>query len=96
MKWILYSAHAARVRQHEENLVAVAVEAGLEKNKVESLLSSNDGLLEIEMMERELQKAGVAGVPYYIIDNKYGVSGAQPAEVFIKAFEDIAAEEVAE
>ena len=28
MKWILYSAHAARVRQHEENLVAVAVEAG--------------------------------------------------------------------
>lgn len=73
----------------KENLVMVAVDAGLSKDKVEQLLSTDEGLAEIELAERELQKLGISGVPFYILNNKYGVSGAQSSETFIQAFENI-------
>lgn len=76
----------------KENLVSVAVDAGLTKLSVETLLSTNEGLAEIEHTEHELQKLGITGVPFYIINNKHGVSGAQDSETFIKAFEDIGKE----
>lgn len=72
-----------------DNLVSVAVGAGLSKEAVETLLTSDTGLSAIEQAEQELQKLGISGVPFYIINNKYGVSGAQASETFIKAFEDI-------
>jgi predicted DsbA family dithiol-disulfide isomerase len=75
-----------------ENLIDVAVSAGLDKNKVEQFLESNTGVTEVVMAEQELQRLGISGVPFYIIEDKYGVSGAQPAETFIKAFEDIGKE----
>lgn len=73
----------------KDNLVSVAVSAGLSKEAVETLLTSDTGLSAIEQAEQELQKLGISGVPFYIINNKYGVSGAQASETFIKAFEDI-------
>lgn len=73
----------------KENLISVAVDAGLSKDAVEKLLSTNEGLAEIALAEQELQKLGISGVPFYIINNKYGVSGAQASETFRKAFEDI-------
>jgi predicted DsbA family dithiol-disulfide isomerase len=36
-----------------------------------------------------MQSLGISGVPFYIINNKYGVSGTQPSATFIQAFEDI-------
>lgn len=78
----------------KENLVAVAAGAGLSAEDVEKLLSTHDGLAEVEHAERELQKLGISGVPFYIINNKYGVSGAQASETFMKAFEDIGKETV--
>lgn len=76
----------------KDNLVSVAVSAGLSKEAVETLLASDTGLSAIEQAEQELQKLGISGVPFYIINNKYGVSGAQASETFIKAFEDIGKE----
>lgn len=78
----------------KENLIAIAVQAGLAKDKVEALLATDTGLAEVETAERELQKLGISGVPFYIINNKYGVSGAQPSESFIQAFENITAEQL--
>lgn len=74
-----------------QNLVAVAVGAGMNQQQVEGLLSSKEGLAEIEMAEAEMQKLGVSGVPFYIIDNKYGISGAQPSETFKQAIKEIGA-----
>lgn len=76
----------------KENLITIATQAGLNREQVNTLLTSDEGLLDIERAEKELQKLGITGVPFYILDNKYGISGAQPTEVFIQAFEDIAAE----
>jgi predicted DsbA family dithiol-disulfide isomerase len=73
-----------------ENLVAIAVAAGLDKEKTEAFLTSDAGKTEVELTELELQQSGITGVPFYVVDNKYGISGAQPSESFIKAFEEIA------
>ena len=75
----------------KENLLSVAVQAGLTKEKIEKLLSTDEGLMEVALAEKEMQKLGITGVPFYIINNKYGVSGAQPSESFVQAFEDIGA-----
>jgi predicted DsbA family dithiol-disulfide isomerase len=75
----------------KDNLLSVAVNAGLSKAAVETLLSSTVGLDAIEQQEQELHKLGISGVPFYIINNKYGVSGAQASETFIQTFEDIRA-----
>jgi predicted DsbA family dithiol-disulfide isomerase len=73
----------------KENLIDVAVQAGVLKEKVEKLLSTDEGLAEVALAESELQKLGITGVPFYIINNQYGISGAQPSESFVQAFEDI-------
>ena len=73
----------------KENLVAVAVKAGVPAEQVQQLLAGDEGLVEVAMAEKELQNLGITGVPFYIINNKYGVSGAQPSHAFTQAFEDI-------
>jgi predicted DsbA family dithiol-disulfide isomerase len=75
----------------KENLVLIATQAGLDREETERLLSTESGALEIEMTERQLQQSGISGVPFYIINNQYGISGAQPSESFVKAFEEITA-----
>jgi len=76
----------------KENLLQIAETAGLSKSTVEKLLANDEGLKEVAKAEHELQKLGITGVPFYIINNKYGISGAQPTESFIEAFENIASE----
>lgn len=70
-----------------DNLVDIAVQAGLNGEKTEQLLHSNTGNVEIEMAAKELQNVGITSVPLFIIGDKSGISGAQSAEVFLEAFE---------
>ena len=42
--------------------------------------------------ENQMQKLGISGVPFYIINNKYGVSGAQTAKTFSDAFNQLGLE----
>jgi predicted DsbA family dithiol-disulfide isomerase len=79
----------------ESNLIDVAVKAGLDRDTVETILQSDAGLKEVVKAEKELQAMGVRGVPFYIINDKYGISGAQPSETFVQAFRNIALETVA-
>ncbi len=71
------------------NLINIGSSVGLDPEKIKALLASEEGLAEVEMAEAEMQKLGVSGVPFYIIDNKYGISGAQPSATFKQALEDI-------
>lgn len=75
-----------------ENLLDIVSSAGLERKKAEALLNSEEGLVEVEYLEQINQKRGINGVPYYIINRKYGISGAQLPSTFIKAFKDISLE----
>ncbi|MEJ0057542.1 MAG: DsbA family oxidoreductase [Bacteroidota bacterium] len=72
-----------------ENLVAVAEKAGLKKESVTSMLESGEGLAEVTVAEQVNHQRGISGVPFFVINNKYGVSGAQPAETFIKVLTEI-------
>ena len=79
-----------------ENLVAIASANGLDAVKVWELLKGDLGKEEVREKETANGKMGISGVPFYIINDKYAVSGAQPAEVFIEALPDIASKELAE
>lgn len=72
-----------------ENLITIAVACGLSETRVTALLNSDEGLQEVVTMEQLNQKRGVSGVPFYIINDQYGISGAQPTETFIQALTQI-------
>lgn len=72
-----------------ETLVRIANKAGLEKSKAEKFLASGDGLVEVQYLQQSNHQRGITGVPFYIINDKYGISGAQPSSVFIEAIKDI-------
>jgi predicted DsbA family dithiol-disulfide isomerase len=73
-------------------LTLVASEAGLAVDLIEKLLASEDHLAEVIAAETQMQSNGITGVPYYILNNKYGVSGAQASATFISAFKQIGGE----
>lgn len=76
----------------KENLVKVAVRVGLNEEEVIALLESEKGLAEVTFAEQTNYQRGITGVPFYIINNKYGISGAQPAEAFVEALTNIGGE----
>jgi len=48
---------------------------------------------EVRKDEETASKLGISGVPYFVINNKYVVSGAQPPELFLEALEKAREEE---
>lgn len=76
-----------------DNLIEVAANAGLPSDEIKKLLASEDGMQEVEYLEQLNYQRGITGVPFYIINNKYGLSGAQPSHTFVQLFRK-ASEEV--
>ncbi|MET8643588.1 MULTISPECIES: DsbA family oxidoreductase [unclassified Streptomyces] len=87
---ILYRANFAEERslftEGDERLVELAVEAGLDAEGVRTVLADPAAYADsVRADEREAAELGANGVPFFVLDRKYGVSGAQPAEVFTQA-----------
>jgi predicted DsbA family dithiol-disulfide isomerase len=87
---ILYRANFAEERslftEGDERLVELAVEAGLDAEDVRKVLADPTAYADaVRADEREAAELGANGVPFFVLDRKYGVSGAQPAEVFAQA-----------
>ncbi len=76
----------------KENIVSIASAVGLDASRVVALLDSNEGLQEVNELEQLNYQRGISGVPFYIINNQHGISGAQPADVFIQALKEIGTE----
>jgi predicted DsbA family dithiol-disulfide isomerase len=64
-------------------LVELADQAGLRANE---FLTSQEGVTEVKAEESVGHKLGIRGVPYFLLDGTYGISGAQPPEIFLSAF----------
>jgi len=81
----------APISEHE-TLVRLAVEAGLDAAEVREVLQGSRFADEVRADERDAQRLGISGVPFFVVDRTYGVSGAQPAdvlrEVLDKAWQD--------
>lgn len=65
-----------------EILIALGVEVGLDASKIDEMLKSNQFENEVELDIYESRQLGVRGVPFFVLDRKYGISGAQPDQVF--------------
>jgi predicted DsbA family dithiol-disulfide isomerase len=87
---ILYRANFAEERsvfaEGDDRLVELAVEAGLDADEVRRVLADPEAYADdVRADEREAAQLGATGVPFFVLDRTYGVSGAQPAEVFTQA-----------
>jgi predicted DsbA family dithiol-disulfide isomerase len=90
----LFKANFEQGRNVGDNavLIEIAKEAGLDGALIERLLATDS---DKDMITSEIDAAkqmGVNGVPFFIIDQQYAVSGAQLREVLANAFREIAAE----
>ncbi|HVK20309.1 MAG TPA: DsbA family oxidoreductase [Actinokineospora sp.] len=64
-----------------------AVTAGLDQGRVDEVLASSEYTAEVRADIDQARAFGATGVPFFVVDHKFGVSGAQPAEVFTQLLE---------
>jgi protein disulfide-isomerase len=62
---------------------------GLEADAVAQVLHSNDYSEDVKQDIQEANTKGVQGVPFFVFDNKYAISGAQPATAFLQTLEKV-------
>lgn len=94
MKQALFAAYfgkAEKVSDHDV-LIKCVESLGLDAAKAKDVLNSDLYAAEVREDEATYQKAGVTGVPAYIINGKYLISGAQEPDTLVQAFEEIGAE----
>lgn len=71
-------------------LTEIGIANGIPVERLEGFFSGEEGKKEVREMEQWAQSAGITGVPAFIINDKYLVSGAQPAETFHQVFTQVA------
>lgn len=77
-------------------LVDLAEEAGLDRQEAEAILKGSAFENAVRSDEEEARNIGVQGVPFFVLNRKYAISGAQPVEVFADALQKVWEEEVAQ
>jgi protein disulfide-isomerase len=68
-------------------LIAIGKEIGLQEEEIKEVLNSDKYGAEVKTDIEEAQNIGVRGVPFFVMDRTYAVSGAQPVEVFTETLE---------
>jgi predicted DsbA family dithiol-disulfide isomerase len=63
------------------------VDAGLDPARVDQVLASDEFREAVEADVAQALAFGAGGVPFFVVDRKYGVSGAQPTEVFTQVLD---------
>ena len=64
-------------------LITIAVEVGLEKSAVEKVFELDEQAEAVAKDIQEASKLGIRGVPFFVFDRKYALSGAQESSVFL-------------
>jgi predicted DsbA family dithiol-disulfide isomerase len=67
-------------------------DAGLDPEDVHQVLDSDDYTADVREDEEQARQLGINGVPFFVLDGRLGVSGAQSAEVFAEALRRAAAD----
>jgi len=70
-----------------DTLASIAARAGLDRKGVSDYLASDQDRDTIARADVEARRAGIGGVPFFIFNNRVGVSGAQDAAVLLDAME---------
>jgi predicted DsbA family dithiol-disulfide isomerase len=69
----------------QQTLLATGISIGLDADVVLNMLEGNDFTNEVRADEQTAQTIGIKGVPFFVLNEKLGVSGAQPPETFLAA-----------
>ena len=87
MEEALFLAHFTEGKNvgNIEVLTELATSIGLNKEAVVALLNSEEHTQEVKNDIEEAQALGISGVPFFVVDRKYGISGAQPIDTFAEA-----------
>jgi predicted DsbA family dithiol-disulfide isomerase len=80
--------HVGRV----EDLADLAVEVGLDRGDVVRSLEAGEYSDAVRVDMVQARQYGINGVPFFVIDGRYGISGAQPPEVFVDVLSRAAAD----
>jgi predicted DsbA family dithiol-disulfide isomerase len=68
-------------------LRAVATQVGLPEVEVDAVLTSDRYAEAVRADESQARTYGISGVPFFVIDGKYGISGAQPADAVLQTLD---------
>lgn len=72
-----------------EILVSLAVRAGLDGEAVVRLLHAQEGVDAVRQEEAHGHQLGIRGVPYFVLNGKAALSGAQPVDTFVSAIKQV-------
>ncbi len=75
-----------------DTLVRLAGEVGLDEGEVRTALASEAGVAEVRAAEDQVRNMGVSGVPFFVVEGKWAVSGAQPEDAFVQLLDHAASE----
>ena len=67
-----------------DTLVRLVAEAGLDAEEARDVLASDRYAAEVRGDQRQARAYGITGVPFFVVDGRYGVSGAQPADALLE------------
>ena len=90
----LFAAHFEHGRDtgDVETLVEIATGAGIEAALARKVITTGRYDVDVLQSQREAARLGIRGVPFVVLDGRYGVSGAQPTEVFGEALRRLIAD----
>lgn len=93
----LFSAYFVEGRHlgRDDELAALAAEVGLDRADVLRALRADEHLADVRADQQRAIGYGIRGVPFFVIDATYGLSGAQPAETFAAVLAQVAGERTA-
>lgn len=83
--------HVGRVA----DLAELGAEVGLDPAEITRVLEADELLAAVRDDQREAQRLGINGVPFHVVDGRYGVSGAQNPEAFVQVLEQVVADRAA-
>jgi len=72
-----------------DELYAIMHEFGWNSSKVDAIINDAEIAQKVKEEIAHYQQRGVSGVPFFVINDQYGISGAQPVEVFLEAFQSV-------
>ncbi|MDJ0348449.1 DsbA family oxidoreductase [Cryobacterium sp. PH29-G1] len=84
--------HVGRI----EDLADLAAEIGLDRADVVRSLTAHEHLAAVKADVAQAGAYGIQGVPFFVIDGRYGISGAQDATAFTQALDQVSAERLAD
>jgi predicted DsbA family dithiol-disulfide isomerase len=72
-----------------DTLLQIGKDIGLDETEMSEVLKGNDFAMEVKNDIEQAQGFGISGVPFFVFNQKYAVSGAQEADVFLKTLHKV-------